>query len=94
MKNVSSSGKGPLRIWMDPHLCRGCLACELACSYHMSGHKAFNPALSSTRVVRNNDDGTINMTIYDTCDLCVNEDMPLCVKYCQFGAIGVQGGKR
>jgi Fe-S-cluster-containing dehydrogenase component len=78
-------------IWMDPHLCRGCLNCELACSYHMSDHKAFNPSLSSIKVVRNNDEGSMSMTIYDTCDLCANEDIPQCIKYCSFGALG---GKR
>ena len=90
MNNESIEGTSSLKIWMDPHVCRGCLNCELACSYHMSGHKSFNPALSNTRVVRNNEDGTVNMIIFETCDLCRNEDMPQCVKYCAFGARGVK----
>ncbi|MHC2994629.1 MAG: hypothetical protein IBV53_03895 [Candidatus Atribacteria bacterium] len=76
---------------MDPHKCKGCLRCELACSFHKSGHKLFNPALSSTIVLRNNENKEITMIIDETCDLCENEneDLPLCVKYCVFGARGV-----
>jgi len=78
-----------MKIWLDPKKCRGCLRCELACSYHKSGHKLFNPALSSTKVLRNNDNKKITMIIDETCDLCNNEDIPFCVKYCVFGARGV-----
>lgn len=80
-----------MKIWMDPKKCKGCLRCELACSFHKSGHKLFNPALSSTLVLRNNDNKEITMIIDETCDLCQNEDedLPLCVKYCVFGARGV-----
>ena len=79
------------KLWMDPHKCKGCLRCELACSFHRSGHKFFNPELSSTTVSRNNENKKIVMQIDDTCDLCESEDedFPLCVKYCVFGARGV-----
>jgi Fe-S-cluster-containing hydrogenase component 2 len=79
------------KIWMDPKKCKGCLRCELACSFHKSGHKLFNPALSSTRVLRNNDNKEITIIIDETCDLCQNEDedIPLCIKYCTFGARGI-----
>jgi Fe-S-cluster-containing dehydrogenase component len=90
MNHESILRRSSLRIWMDPGACRGCLDCELACSYHMSDHKFFSPNLSSTKVLRDNDDGTVSMTIYDTCDLCANEDVPQCVKYCAFGARGVK----
>jgi len=78
-----------MKIWMDPKNCRGCLRCELACSYHQSGHKMFNPNISSTRVSRNNKNKEITMILDDTCDLCETEDIFLCVKACVFGARGV-----
>jgi len=78
-----------LKIRMDPRACRGCLRCELACSYHRSGHRSFDPSISSTRVLRDNDTGETSMTIDETCDLCSNEKSPLCVRHCVFGARGV-----
>jgi len=66
--------------------CRGCRACELACSFHHSGHKAFNPKRSSTRVARDNDTGVITISQDATCDLCAGEEQPLCVRYCAYGA--------
>lgn len=78
-----------VKLWMDPKKCKGCLRCELACSFHQSGHNLFNPELSSTRVYRDNDNKQIIMRIDDTCDYCENESIPLCVKYCVFGARGV-----
>jgi carbon-monoxide dehydrogenase iron sulfur subunit len=78
-----------MRIWMDPARCRGCMRCELACSLHHSGHRLFNPEESSTRVYRDSDSGRITMSIDETCDLCIGEDHPLCVKHCVFGARGV-----
>lgn len=80
-----------MKLWMDPKKCKGCLRCELACSYHKSGHKLFNPMLSSTKVLRNNENKEITMIIDENCDLCDSEDknFPLCAKYCVFGARGV-----
>lgn len=78
-----------MRIWMDPAKCRGCMRCELACSLHHSGHRLFNPEYSSTRVYRNSDSGKITMSMDETCDFCIDEDYPLCVRHCVFGARGV-----
>ena len=78
-----------MKMWMDPKHCRGCLRCELACSFHHSGHKFFNPTLSSTRILRNNQNKQITMILDDTCDLCENEDMLFCVRACVFGARGM-----
>jgi len=58
----------------------------MACSFHHSGHKVFNPKRSSTRIARDNDTGVITMSLDATCDLCTGEDRPLCVKYCAYGA--------
>ena len=78
-----------MKIWMDPAACRGCLRCELACSYHRSRHRSFDPSISSTRVHRDNETGKTSIMIDETCDLCSNEDSPLCVRHCVFGARGV-----
>ena len=77
------------KLWVDPHKCKGCLRCELACSFHKSGHKFFNPEISSTQIARNNDHKEIIMMVDETCDLCKDEVIPLCVKYCPFGARGI-----
>ncbi len=83
-----------MKIWLDPGSCRGCLRCELACSFHNSGHKAFDLSLSSTRVLRSNENKRIQMTIDDTCDGCSNETAPFCVTACVFGARGFLKRKR
>ncbi len=77
------------KLWVNPKKCKGCLRCELVCSYHKSEHKLFKPALSSTKVLRSNENKVITMKIDETCDFCESEDVPLCVKYCVFGARGV-----
>jgi Fe-S-cluster-containing hydrogenase component 2 len=78
-----------LYILLDASKCKGCRACELACSFHHSGHKLFGPAMSSTRVSRNNDTAKITMSIDSTCDFCFGEEQALCVKYCAYGARSV-----
>jgi Fe-S-cluster-containing hydrogenase component 2 len=77
-------------ILLDPTRCQGCRLCEAACSLHHSGHTAFNPALMSTKVVRDNDTARITMSIDSTCDGCVGEEALLCVKYCAYGARSVK----
>lgn len=77
------------KLWVNSKKCKGCLRCELVCSYHKSEHKLFKPALSSTKVLRSNENKVITMIIDETCDFCESEDAPLCVKYCVFGARGV-----
>lgn len=78
-----------IKLWLYPKKCKGCLRCELICSFHKSGHRLFNPVLSSTKVLRNNENKEITMQIDEGCDLCEDEDIPLCVKYCPFGARGI-----
>jgi len=74
---------------LNPERCQGCRICEMACGFHHMGHKAFNPAASSTHITRDNDTAVITMSIDSTCDLCHGEETPLCVKYCAYGARGV-----
>jgi len=40
-------------------------------------------------VSRNPQNGTIKWRVDATCDKCVGEDEPLCVKYCMYGALQV-----
>jgi ferredoxin len=46
-------------ILTDVSRCKGCRACELACSFHHSGRRSFSPSASSTRVSRDNDTAEI-----------------------------------
>ena len=75
-----------MSILLNVERCKGCKVCKLACSFHHSGHKAFSPSMSSTRVSRDNDTAKINLSIDSTCDLCYGEEQALCVKYCAYGA--------
>lgn len=60
--------------------CTGCKSCEIACSFHFS--KVFSPQISAIRIWRSNVSGDIEMSLHSNCDLCNNEEEPLCVKYC------------
>ena len=80
-----------MKLWMDPKKCRSCLRCELACSFHKSGHKFFSPNISSTRITRSNENKLVTMILDETCDSCANEDTAFCVKACVFGARGIIG---
>ncbi|MBL7080412.1 hypothetical protein ISS39_08810 [Candidatus Bathyarchaeota archaeon] len=75
-----------LRLY--PAKCKGCRACEMACSFRHSGRTSFQPSISSTKIVRDNDTGHITIELDETCDLCQGEEPPLCVKYCVYGARG------
>lgn len=72
---------------LDPALCTGCMACELACSFHHL--TAYAPSRSSIEVIRNEKTGEAKITIYRSsqnghiaCDDCGNGKERLCVKYC------------
>jgi len=58
----------------------------MACSFHHSGRTSFQPSISSTKIVRDNDTGQITIELDETCDLCQGEETPLCVRYCVYGA--------
>lgn len=67
-------------ISVDLDNCTGCRACELACSWHHA--REFNPEISSINVQRDDTNGEIQVTLLSTCDHCLSEDYPLCVKFC------------
>ena len=69
-------------------LCYGCRTCELVCSLHHVG--AFQPARSSISATRRPSRGTVRWTIDETCDLCAGETDALCVRYCAYGALGIE----
>ncbi|MFH1490199.1 MAG: hypothetical protein ABII06_14945 [Pseudomonadota bacterium] len=74
-----------MKISGDIQKCYGCRTCELACSFHHEG--VFALSLSSIKISRSNLTGKMGWKIDSTCDSCVGEDQPLCVKYCAYGAI-------
>lgn len=74
-----------MKITLDTSLCCGCNICQLACSFHHTG--AFWPDQSSVDVSRNPQNGVVRWGICTTCDKCLNEIEPLCVKYCVYGAL-------
>ena len=76
-------------LQLNPAKCKGCRACEMACSFHHSGRTSFQPSTSSTQILRDNDTGHITIELDETCDLCQGEETPLCVKYCVYGARGL-----
>lgn len=74
-----------MEIIIDSNLCYGCQICQLACSFHHT--RAFWPERSSIFVSRKPQNGVVKWCIDSTCDGCKDEDQPLCVKYCIYGAI-------
>jgi carbon-monoxide dehydrogenase iron sulfur subunit len=74
-----------LKIIIAIEACYGCRTCELVCSFHHAG--VFSPELSSIRVLKNNRNAKVELSIDSTCDSCQGEPQPLCVKYCVYGAL-------
>ncbi len=70
---------------MDISKCTGCRSCEIACSFHH--HKNFGLINSSIKVFRDNKNGKIKYFFTNTCDLCKNEQNPLCVETCASHAL-------
>ena len=75
------------KIMLDISKCYGCRSCELACSYHFA--RAFNPEMSSIKVLRDGENGEVTISITSTCDFCEGEAHPFCVKYCAYGALSL-----
>ncbi|GAB4113356.1 MAG: hypothetical protein Kow00103_05310 [Candidatus Caldatribacteriota bacterium] len=74
-----------MKIIRDNKLCYGCKTCQLACSYHHT--RSFWPEKSSILVLRSPLTGKIKWSINQTCDECLNEIEPLCIKYCTYQAL-------
>jgi Fe-S-cluster-containing hydrogenase component 2 len=65
--------------------CYSCGQCRLVCSYHHTGR--FWPEKSSILVYRKPREGKIVWKRDATCDRCMGETVPLCVKYCKYDAL-------
>lgn len=72
-------------ILQNPDVCHGCRWCELMCSFHHS--RAFSPRSSSIEVVKDNATGTVQWSVRESCDMCIDEDRLFCVTYCPYGAL-------
>ncbi|MGQ9582210.1 MAG: 4Fe-4S dicluster domain-containing protein [Thermoplasmatota archaeon] len=67
------------RLFIDPALCTGCRACEVACSFKKEG--VFGPELSRVRVVKLDEEG---LDIPIGCEHC---DPAPCVAICPVRAL-------
>ena len=76
-----------MEIIRHPKACRGCRVCEIFCSYHQK--KAFSPQGGAIRVNKDNRTGEIRWYKDETCDQCINEEQPLCARFCSYGALRV-----
>lgn len=76
-----------MKIVVNKKLCYACRTCQLACSFHHTN--AFWPNRSSITISRNTQNGVVEWGINSTCDGCKDEDIPLCIKYCVYGALGL-----
>ena len=75
-------------LFVDLDLCTGCRSCEIMCTYHHSG--GMGTGASSISISRSNHTAEIGWRVDSTCDLCAHELQPLCVKYCQLGAVRIE----
>jgi len=75
----------PIRIIIEPEKCTVCRSCEIACSYHFK--KEFNPKISQIKIIFDPKSADLRISQENGCDLCKNEKVPLCVKYCVRGAL-------
>lgn len=76
-----------MKIIRNENLCFYCKSCQLACSFHHT--HSFWPEKSNIKVFRNPQSGETEWGIDSTCDLCLEEEIPLCVKYCTYKALNV-----
>ncbi len=88
---ADNSEKSNRRLTLNPKACTGCRTCELACSFHHN--KVFDPSASSIKVMEIKGDGTLKLTVLNTCDLCLSEKAPFCVRYCASGCLGVTSAR-
>lgn len=77
MENVSG------RLIISAPKCRGCLSCQLACSFVK--YKLFNPLKSHIRIERDVETEDTYPVIDSECDLCGGN--PVCAEVCPYGAI-------
>ena len=81
-----------IKILIIPEKCGACRICELVCSYHHT--KIFGRRPSSIEIYKEPATGDVEFCIHEmdgeghhACDLCADEPIPLCVKWCPAEAI-------
>lgn len=67
-------------IFTDSRLCTGCRACEVACSLRRTRQQ--DPYQSLITVRRDDSLGTVEIEVSESCDVCVDREMPLCIEVC------------
>jgi Fe-S-cluster-containing hydrogenase component 2 len=77
------------RPLVDPELCTGCRTCEVICTFHHTG--GMGTGASSLQISKSNHTAETGWQLDSTCDGCAGEDEALCAKYCQLGAIRLNG---
>jgi Fe-S-cluster-containing hydrogenase component 2 len=79
-----------MTVWaeleLDDAACCVCRACEVVCSFHLTG--AFDPANSAIRVNVNPSTGALLVETKAACDMCRDEPgTPKCIAVCPADAI-------
>jgi len=74
-----------MRLVVDAEKCTGCRVCELACAFHKSGYKLFNPKKSRIKVVDLSNLGFSNPVA------CIQCKEPKCVEECPKEALSKSG---
>lgn len=69
--------------------CTGCLICEMACSFHhIHKYSRSHSSIKVNKSIFNPKKGAQITIFYDkakwnfVCDLCSNEESPLCIHFC------------
>jgi len=76
------------KVEIDNAKCTGCKLCQMVCSYHQTGF--FTLERSCIRISIDNGTGSIQTTIDpECCDMCPEDDLPLCMKFCPPRAISI-----
>lgn len=79
---------GGAELEVDLARCCACRACELACSFHLTG--AFNPSASAVLVSYERHTGAVDVVFAPACDLCQAEPGgPRCIAHCPLQVVRI-----
>lgn len=74
-------------ILINPSLCTGCRACEVACGFRRT--KEMDPSQGLIRVGKDEATGKREITIGEKCDACRDLEEPFCLQVCQPRALSL-----